>query len=66
MLLVLACARKGDQERARKTASGALRLNPNLRRKIKDDTPWPGKEAAHRKYIEPQYLRAWRLAGLPE
>ena len=63
--LALAHARKGDQVQARKAAADALRLAPNLRLDIKDDTPWLGKEAAYRKYIETQYLPAWRLAGLP-
>ena len=66
VFLALACARKGDQAQARKAAAEALRLNPNLRMDIKNRTPWPGKEAAYRKYIETQYLPAWRLAGLPE
>jgi len=64
--LALAHARMGDQAQARKAAAEALRLNPNLRLDIKGDTPWPGKEAAYRKYINMQYLPAWRLAGLPE
>lgn len=51
---------------AGKAAAEAVRLNPNLRLDIKDDIPWPGKEAAYRKYIETQYLPAWRFAGLPE
>ena len=64
--LALTHARKGDQAQARKAAAEALRLNPNFRLDIKDYTPWPGKEAAYRKYIDTQYLPAWRLAGLPE
>jgi len=65
-MMALAYARKGDQTQARKAAAEAVRLNPNLKLDIKDDTPWPGKEAAYRKYIDTQYLPAWRLAGLPE
>jgi len=66
MLLALAHAREGDQTQARKAAAESLRLNPNIRLDTKDDIPWPGKEAAYRKYIDTQYLPAWRLAGLPE
>ena len=65
-LLALAYARKGDQVQARKAAAEAVRVNPTLKLDIKDKVPWPGKEAAYRKYIETQYLPAWRLAGLPE
>ena len=65
-MLALAYARLGDQVRASKAAAEALRINAQLRLNIKDDTPWPGKEAAYTKYIETQYLPAWRLAGLPE
>ena len=65
-MMALAYARKGDQTQARKAAAEAVRLNPSLRLDIKDDLPWPGKEAAYRKYIETQYLPAWRFAGLPE
>ena len=61
-----AYARKGDLARASNAAAEAVRLNPSLRLDIKDAVPWPGKEAAYRKYIETQYLPAWRLAGLPE
>jgi len=64
--LALAYARRGDLVRARKAAAEAVRLFPNLQLDIKNRTPWPGKEAAYRKYIETQYLPAWRLAGLPE
>ena len=64
--LALAYARRGDLVRARKAAAEAVRLFPNLQLNIKNSTPWPGKEAAYRKYIETQYLPAWRLAGLPE
>ena len=64
--LALAYARKGDQVQARKAAAEVVRLIPDLKLDIKDDVPWPGKEAAYRKYIETQYLPAWRLAGLPE
>ena len=66
MMIALAYARKGDQLEARKAAAEAVRLNPDLRLDIKNIAPWPGKEAAYRKYIETQYLPAWRLAGLPE
>ena len=66
LMRALAYARKGDQTQARKAAAEAIRLNPSLRLDIKDDLPWPGKEAAYRKYIETQYLPAWRFAGLPE
>ena len=66
MMMALAYARKGDQAQARKAAAEAIRLNPNLQLDIKDDLPWPGKEAEYRKYIETRYLPAWRLAGLPE
>ena len=66
IMLALAYARLGDQVRASKAAAEALRINAQLRLNIKDDTPWPGKEAAYTKYIETQYLPAWRLAGLPE
>ena len=65
-MMALAYARKGDQTQARKAAAEAVRLNPNLRLAIKDEITWPGKEAAYRKYIDTQYLPAWRLAGLPE
>ena len=54
------------QLQARKAAAEAVRLNPRLRLDIADDTPWLGKEALYRKYIETKYLPAWRLAGLPE
>ena len=68
--IALAYARKGDQARARKAAAEALRLNPNLRLDLQPEiinsTAWPGKEAAYRKFIETQYVPAWRLAGLPE
>ena len=66
VMMALAYARNGDQTQARKAAAEALRINPHIRLDIKDDVPWPGKEAAYRKYIETQYLPAWRLAGLPE
>ena len=64
--LALAYALKGDEKQARKAAAEAVRLNPRLRLDIADDTPWLGKEAQYRKYIETKYLPAWRLAGLPE
>lgn len=64
--LALAYARKGDEVQARKAAAEAVRLNPQLRLNFDDLPPWPGKEAAHKKYIDTQYLPAWRVAGLPE
>ena len=64
--LALAYASKGDQARARKAAAEVVRLNPQLRLNIKNNIPWPGKEAAYQKYVETQYRPAWRLAGLPE
>jgi len=64
--LALANARKGDQVQARKAAAEEVRLIPNLRLDPTGFTPWPGQEAAYRKYIDTRYLPAWRLAGLPE
>lgn len=66
LALALAYASKGDQVRARKAAAEAVRLNPTLKLDLKDDIPWPGKEAAYRKFIDTQLVPAWRLAGLPE
>ena len=66
LYLALGYARKGDQVQARRAAADAVRINPNLKLSIKNETPWPGKEAAYLKYVETQYLPAWRLAGLPE
>jgi tetratricopeptide (TPR) repeat protein len=64
----LAHARKGQTELAKKAAAEALRLEPGLRmaNQISFPKPWPGKEAAFRKFMDTQFIPAWRLAVLPE
>ena len=61
-------ARKGDIALAKKAAAEAMRLDPNLRLANSNSNrgPWPGKEAAYAKFMETQYIPAWRAAGLPE
>ncbi len=64
----LAYARKGQTEQAKKAAAEAVRLEPGLRLANHPVyyRPWPGKEAAYRKFMDTQLIPAWRLAGLPE
>jgi TolB-like protein/tetratricopeptide (TPR) repeat protein len=63
----LAYARKGQTEQAKKAAAEAVRIQPGLRLANQNSfpTPWPGKEAAYRKFMDTQFIPAWRLAGLP-
>ena len=63
-----AYARKGDIAQAKKAAAEAMRLDPNLRlgNNIIYGGPWPGKEAVYAKFMETQFIPAWRAAGLPE
>ncbi|MBL8522021.1 MAG: TIR domain-containing protein [Betaproteobacteria bacterium] len=61
-------ARKGEIEQARKTAAEAMRIYPELRLANNPTfaKPWPGKEAEYKKFMDTQFLPAWRAAGLPE
>ena len=67
----IAYARKGgkdDLAQAKKYAAEAMRLDPDLRstNPYMYPKPWPGKEAEFRKFMDTQFLPAWRAAGLPE
>ena len=64
----LAYARKGDVAQAKKAAAEAMRIDPGLRLANQwiFAKPWPGKEAAYHKFMDTQFIPAWRLAGLPE
>ena len=68
VMMAIICARKGDTAKAKKAAVEALRLEPEMRMatSIVFPRPWPGKEAAYRKFMDTQFIPAWRLAGLPE
>ncbi|MBC7622619.1 MAG: hypothetical protein H7232_04445 [Aeromicrobium sp.] len=68
LLIALAYARKGQTEQAKKAAAEAVRIEPGLRLANQNSfpAPWPGKEAAFRKFMDTQFIPAWRLAGLPE
>ena len=68
LVMALAYARKGDTNLARKAAAEAARLDPELRLTNQGgfSTPWPGKEAAYAKFMDTQFIPAWRAAGLPE
>ena len=64
----LAYASKGQSEQAKKAAAEAVRIEPGLRLANYPyfSKPSPGKEAAYRKFMDTQFIPAWRLAGLPE
>jgi TolB-like protein len=64
----LAYARKGDTAQAKKLVAEGMRLDPNLRlaNQIMYRTPWPGKEAEYKKFMETKFIPAWQAAGLPE
>lgn len=61
-------ARKGEIEQARKAAAEVVRINPELRLANHPTfaKPWPGKEAEFKKFMDTQFVPAWRAAGLPE
>ena len=64
----LAFARKGQTEQAKKAAAEAVHIEQALRLANNHyfPKPWPGKEAAFRKFMDTQVIPAWRLAGLPQ
>ena len=68
--LALALARKGSIEQAKRAAAEAVRLDPTLALKTalprSYPRPWPGKEIEFKKFVDTQFIPAWRAAGLPE
>ena len=63
--LAVALAMQGRVEEARAASATAVRLEPRVSYTV-DDSPWPGREAEYRAYVETRLRPAVRVAGLPE
>lgn len=70
VLRALSYARKGNLVEAKRFAADAVRADPQLRLSTQGfvpiSRPWPGKEAEFKKFMDTQFIPAWRAAGLPE
>ena len=61
--LALAYAMKGDERSARVVTAELYKRFPGFKGQ-RSVAPWPGREAAHREYVESRLKPAARLAGL--
>ncbi len=70
VIRALSYAKKGDPVLAKRFAAEALLADPQLRLSTQTfvplSRPWPGKEAEFKKFMDTQFIPAWRAAGLPE